>query len=477
MKLQSGKFIVVRPETPGDAVVYEKDGLVLGRMPSCDIVLNHRFVSRVHAGINRVDNEYFLINLSTANSLSLNGRLLSSEEADVLANGDIIQIGPFAILVSRDKKTLKLEVTYQFTGDSASHTTNKLSNPLLPVQAQADVQDVLKVFWEKRTRDKDEFGTSLRPTAKPVPGKALINWRPTGDLARPWRGGIFTWALLILGAMAFLTFQFYPQVYAPKPLSNPHSRADFTKAVPIAAQPNNNSCLSCHTPDGNIENSCIKCHSADGFHATMTDRHKNAGFNCATCHKEHQGADFEPRVYAFATCTICHNDNNKELYNGKGVSTPHKGGFGYPAENGDWKENTITPESLAMMPEVTRFLQKNDDEQIARNKQFHAIHMFRLSPDASMTTDKSGAISCSTCHKSFNPVDRETPKQTCVKCHTGYVDKLTGQTLVPAGQQNCLSCHVQHQYDKNRWGGQLNSAAEQNRQKVLDEQIRQKNGK
>ena len=476
MKLESGKFIVTRPENAGDAVVYEKDGLVLGRMPSCDIVLNHRFVSRVHAGINRLDGEYFLINLSAANSLTLNGRLLASEEADVLADGDVIQIGPFAILAALEKKSLNLEVTYQFTGDAASKTTNKLSAPLSAVKAQTEVQDVLKVFWEKRTRDKDDFGSSLRPAANPLPGKSLINWRPTDDLAQVWRGGIFTWSLLILAAAAFLTFQFYPQAYAPKPLSNPHTRPNLTKAEPIASRPNNNSCVSCHTLDGNIEISCVRCHSADGFHATMTEKHQAAGIACTTCHKEHQGADFEPRNSAFAICTACHNDDNHQLYNGKSVAAPHRGGLGYPAENGVWKWDGITQETAATMPEVTKFTQPDDDAQTVRNKQFHAIHMFRLSPADGMKTDKNGAISCSTCHTRFSPIDRETPKQTCAKCHNGYVDQATGKVLVAADRQNCVSCHVQHQYDKNRWGGTMTETAQKNRANAVNSQIKEMNG-
>ena len=110
MKLQNGKFTIAYIADSAAPVTLEKDALVVGRLQSCDVVLNHRAVSRIHAGINRVETEYFLINLSTSNSLTLNGKLLSAEEADVLADGDIIQIGPFTITVARHSNELELTV-------------------------------------------------------------------------------------------------------------------------------------------------------------------------------------------------------------------------------------------------------------------------------------------------------------------------------------------------------------------------------
>ena len=62
----------------------------------------------------------------------------------------------------------------------------------------------MRVFWEKRSREKEDWGTRLRPTEKPKPGKAMFNWRPTRDLRRPWRAALFVWAILIVGAIGVL---------------------------------------------------------------------------------------------------------------------------------------------------------------------------------------------------------------------------------------------------------------------------------
>lgn len=475
MKFESGKFSITRADKSSDATVVEKDGLVLGRMQTCDVVLNHRTVSRIHAGINFIDGEYFLINLSVSNLITLNGRLLDPEEADVLADGDLIQLGTFLIEVSRNGKILELFVSSQFAGDFFPKTTGNLSKNKLPAKAAAEVQNVLKVFWEKRTREKDNFGTSLRPTGKPVPGKARINWRPTNDLARSWRFSIFTWSFVIIALGAFVAFKLYPQTFAPNQLSSAHARSSFSNSEPVANQLNKNSCTTCHNLTGNIENSCLQCHQAEAFHGQNTRAHAEAGIGCTSCHFEHQGSDFEPRLAAFQTCAACHNDNNKILYNGKSVATPHKGEFGYVTRNNQWEWKGVSAQSVETMPEVLKVVGKEDNEQMRRIKEFHAIHMFRLTPAEGMPTDKSGSISCSSCHKSFDPVDRETPKQTCAKCHTGYIDKNSGKILVATDQQNCVSCHVQHPFDQNRWNNFLTDAALQHRQKVIALQIKRLN--
>ena len=38
-----------------------------------------------------------------------------------------------------------------------------------------------------------------------------------------------------------------------------------------------------------------------------------------------------------------------------------------------------------------------------------------------------GELSCSSCHKTFNPIDRETPRTTCGDCHNGRLDLVTNQ--------------------------------------------------
>ncbi len=479
MNLQSGKFTITRADG-ADPLTLNKDGLVIGRLPSCDITLNHPTVSRIHAGINCINRDYFLINLSVSNSLTLNGRLLQAEQVDALADGDVIQVGPFAIIVTRRKDSLLLFVTHQFTGDVANSTRRLPSlSTIVPQEASAEISDVLKVFWEKRSRDKEDFGSILRPVGKPLPGKAQINWKPTKDLTSSWRGGLFTWSLIIIALLVIPAIYLYPQIFAPEDLSNPHLRSSLTgtEAGFIANRPNANACSTCHKWNDTIDNACIQCHKADAFHASNTKAHLNAGVTCTSCHSEHKGKDFEPRIAALDACTSCHNDNNNKLYNGKGVSTPHKNTFGYPTDGSEWKYAGLKPETANMMPNVVKFREEDDSEQLRRNKDFHAVHISRLTPPEGVPTDGSGVMSCSSCHKSFDPIDRETPKQQCAVCHNGYVERQTGRVLISNERPNCVSCHVQHYYDKNRWRRFLTDTAKASRAAEMDVQIKNLGGK
>ena len=106
------RFIIRR--TDGDAavddVVLESDGLTLGRLISNDVVLNHRAVSRTHAGIKEINGEFWLFNFSESNGTSLNGQLVSKTP---LADGDVVQIGPYLLLVHYLNQALAITVERQ----------------------------------------------------------------------------------------------------------------------------------------------------------------------------------------------------------------------------------------------------------------------------------------------------------------------------------------------------------------------------
>jgi hypothetical protein len=66
-----------------------------------------------------------------------------------------------------------------------------------------------------------------------------------------------------------------------------------------------------------------------------------------------------------------------------------------------------------------------------------------------------GEVSCSTCHKTTSPIDRETPRTTCAACHNGKQDATTGVMLISQDKANCTSCHIQHSEDKRHWNPSL----------------------
>lgn len=474
MSDREGKFTISYADLGTNTRSVTKDSIYIGRLETCEVFLNHNSVSRIHAGVNFQDEKYVLVNLSTSNVLTLNGRRLRSKQSDVLADGDTIQIGPFTIRVARLGDELLLVVEEQFADRP------QVERPSEPhVKANAIVNEpggVLNVFWEKRSRDKDDWGTRLRPTEKPKPGKAMFNWKPTRDLRPTWRVGLFIWAILAIGALGVYAFFRHPDVYAPKPLSNPHALKIENSAIAVMA--NGNSCTTCHTPNEPVENSCIKCHSAAQFHSSNTKAHEQAGVTCTVCHREHRGADFDMKANAIKACAECHNDQNTETFNGKSVHTAHGGSYGYPIVDGEWKWTGVYREVADAIPEINRSATSDKDEQAKLSRQFHAIHLYRLQAAAPLKGDKRGLVTCSTCHEGFgaNNIDRVKPRQTCAVCHTTPADSTNRDKRFGPSGVNCISCHVQHPYSTGRWSEFLTNDALDRRKTAVVNKIQQLSG-
>ncbi|MFN6963464.1 MAG: FHA domain-containing protein [Pyrinomonadaceae bacterium] len=474
MSDESATFNVRFADGSRPAATLRKDAVTIGRLASCDVRLEHAAVSRVHAGISRIDERFYLINLSASNKLTINGRLLRPQESDVIVDGDIVQVGPFAVTISQAADDeLELNVSL------ASSAAVRLSPPAERETAAApsvDRSDILKVFWEKRKREKDDWGSHLRPTARPQPGKYLINWRPTRDLVRTWRGGLFVWAFVLVAGLALIAYRVYPDSYAPEPLASPHTAR--SESSRIAVRENRNSCTTCHTADGApVEQACVSCHQAEGFHASNTFAHEQAGVTCTACHKEHRGAQFDLTASAVASCAECHSDNNHELYNGRGVRTAHGGSFGYPVTGGTWQWKGVYREIAEAIPEIGGSATGDRDEQARLSRQFHSVHVARLTVPNGLKGDSRGLVSCSTCHASFDPIDRVTPRQTCGVCHTTPAATSAGDARFAAGGVNCISCHVQHPFSERRWSEFLTVDALARRREAVSRQIRELNGK
>jgi hypothetical protein len=488
MDPSQGKFSITRADQLAAPVVLVQQGILLGRLPSCQVVLNHPTVSRLHAGINRIGDDYYIINLSQANTLIINGRLLAAETADILAAGDIVEIGPFELFVEGADDQLSLSISERpasgvISGDLGERTGSKrfsrrLRSGKLPKReggtdrlAGANINNVLKVFWKKRTRDRAERLTPLHPRERPLPGKARINWKPTGDLARDWPVAIFMWSFLVVAVLGALAAWVYASAFAPAPLSDPHARKTMMRPpnLAIAARVNVGSCTTCHRPVKGMESACADCHQAAAFHADITAEHRDAGITCISCHGEHQGASFQPLRAGFASCTSCHNDGNRELYRGHRVSTPHGGTVGYPVRNGEWIWKGLSEAELSVLPEVQAQRNAQDGLKDWRSKQFHALHVYRVKAGPGLAGNSAGQLSCSTCHKSFTPLDRVTPATTCASCHQQFEGELAkGAAPAPI---NCTSCHVQHPLDAARWGQLLTDTARENRTRAILEGI------
>lgn len=452
----NNQYIIIRDDLDVDPVTIISDGLLIGRLGECELLLNHPSVSRVMAGIKQFDNAYYIFSLRPKNPVILNGKPL--EENEALAAGDILEVGAFRIEIEVGESQLLLRVELRI---GARMSELDLSDPGLstdnlvaPEQGKAAKKPrpapiagtkALDIFWDKRIREAGKMmrPSPLYPKAGRRSGKAQFNWTPTTDLVSRWPAAFFTWAAIVVGACSVAAAYWYTNAYSPGPLSNAHATSQLTLTPAIATSANGGSCTSCHALKGNMNERCAACHQTDAFKATVIKPHVAAGIDCASCHAEHQGAEFDATVGALATCTTCHNDANHELYNGRRVGTPHGGTFGYPVVNGEWSAKSINDEEWNLRKLAVVRLPADSDQKW-RSNQFHALHDQRVKVVGGIKGNAEGRLSCNSCHQSFDPIDRTTPKTTCAACHS-----------TADAKPNCTSCHVQHIHDSRRWSASL----------------------
>src|SRR5438132_10530733 len=120
-------FIIVREDLQVDRITIVAEGVLIGRLPICELLLNHPSVSRLHAGITYADGNYYLRNLRPGNPIMVNGAKL--EEYEALADGDVVGIGPFALNIDFAQGVLTVK--------ASSPTPASPAPPMAPPHAPA----------------------------------------------------------------------------------------------------------------------------------------------------------------------------------------------------------------------------------------------------------------------------------------------------------------------------------------------------
>ena len=468
-------YIITRTDLALAPLPVTTDGLRIGRINECELVLRHPTVSRLHAGIRREGNRFYVTDLSPSNSTILNNRLLIFNEPEALADGDVLLVGPFTLYIGERGNGLDIKVTLRAAANAvevqarAPKPATTADEQLLALDdataatvvdaPQEEVFNALRLFWEARSREKAARPSPLHPRRPPPPGKARFNWRPTRDLRRPWPVSIFILTLLVGCPLLAAATYWRPAIYSPRPLSAPHAAKSFalTPAAAIAREPSGNSCRTCHSLTAQMEARCTSCHQTEAFAATVTPPHRGHAVGCLTCHAEHRGAEFRPRLAALEMCAECHRDGH--VYEGQRMKTPHpQTGFGYPVAHNEWVWRGLDAEEWASKPLKVRDVMNQwvvNDERSRLVAQFHSLHLYRVRAANGLSADSEGKISCNSCHHSYNPIDQDTPRTACGQCHNGKLDETNGRVLLKADTPNCTSCHVQHIKDRKHWNPSL----------------------
>jgi hypothetical protein len=248
--MSQNRFIIIREDLVQDPVTIISDGLLIGRLVECELLLNHPAVSRAQAGIKEIDDNYYLFSLRPANPPHLNGKAVEQNEA--LAPGDVIAVGPFLLEIDRNDEGLIIKVALLIGMEAADNsspligTTQKLvmpeagKKPKAPRAAPLPGNKTLDIFWDKRIREAGKMvrHSPLFPKSQRRSGKAQFNWTPTSDLARGWPVALLIWGAVIVTVFSVAGVFWFANAYAPAPLSSSHSRNQLAVLPAIAKQPN-----------------------------------------------------------------------------------------------------------------------------------------------------------------------------------------------------------------------------------------------
>ncbi len=109
---------------------FDKSEISLGRYPTCDIVLTSSEVSRHHAVITRMGNDYYIEDRGSSNGTFVNGELIDKKK---LENGDIIKIGDFTLKFITEKSEVSLEDDFE---------TNKNKTIAIPISQFTNVEGI-----------------------------------------------------------------------------------------------------------------------------------------------------------------------------------------------------------------------------------------------------------------------------------------------------------------------------------------------
>ena len=95
-------------EPGGQSFPLRKDRTIIGRVPTCDVVLPDHLVSRQHAEIRRESFGYAVRDLGSSNGTFVNGQRLSAAESRPLRDGDTLRLGASELQFHDPSATLRV---------------------------------------------------------------------------------------------------------------------------------------------------------------------------------------------------------------------------------------------------------------------------------------------------------------------------------------------------------------------------------
>jgi thioredoxin reductase (NADPH) len=219
MQATASTFCITREDLAVDSSTLITEGLQIGSLPSCELNLNHPAVSSLHAGLKEVNGRFYIFNFASAKETMLNGRIIAAGEVEALADGDVVQIGPFSLRMQPLRGTLNIHVTLNFVLRPGE--VSEITGPAQPekyTENSTEVAHALEVYWQRRRREEGKIYTHspLHPQRRTRLGKMQFNWMPTRDLIPVWPVAVITWAVIIVALISFVAALTFPAFFSSR---------------------------------------------------------------------------------------------------------------------------------------------------------------------------------------------------------------------------------------------------------------------
>lgn len=379
-----------------DGRVVKAKKIVLGRAPSCDVIVDGPTVSREHCVI-EWDNGFVCKDTSSAGTYIDDKRIVSQplQPSCVIRVVDTL----FRVAVRGEVCTLERTdaVLAQAAVEVARTQASMLSqglviDPKAAIGAGASMfmqPGGMKTMFISGGQLEQEIAKRKKDLRKGAPA-----WRPSSDIQRmPAMRGTVVLSLIAAIALCGGALLFGGgKTLVNHALSPAHSSEAFTAQ---AAEHGGGAtvCGACHTAGAAVKaDACESCHTdfkTRAVHYSTKGAHND--HTCATCHTEHLDGEPDPTLGAKGTCDGCHVRQHEEDFAAKGPDPVDAGPIptGHPELDPSKRENLPA---------------------------FHQAHS-----KVKLKDGKVVGLGCNSCHSKINDKNELEPAHnaqlSCVRCH------------------------------------------------------------
>ena len=193
--VEIGQLVVISSNVPKSSFSCAAPELTIGREAPADIKLDHASVSSMHARIRFNGKRYSIVDLNSANGLSVNGEEVGARD---LRNGDVIELGEVKLRFVRKNETGDLQTKVE--AYQARRSGQKSTQLVVALALGIIVAVSLLVFVIIRSDGPAPSSTPAAPptpppvvatpTPPPVDVAALVQQGKTSMESQDWSGAL-----------------------------------------------------------------------------------------------------------------------------------------------------------------------------------------------------------------------------------------------------------------------------------------------